>query len=100
MPNKQATITPPTNSSPGHNQTINLITHPANNSVSAAQVVQEIKDDGGLLEAIKEFANGKDGGIEQQGSAAGRDYQNAIVLLQALRNNAVSTLRWMAYHGD
>lgn len=66
----------------------------------AAQVVQEIKDDDGLLEAIKEFANGKDGGIEQQGSAAGRDYQNAIVLLQALRNNAVSTLKWMAYHGD
>ncbi|KAF1842091.1 GTP binding protein-like protein [Cucurbitaria berberidis CBS 394.84] len=54
----------------------------------AAHVIEEIKDDGGLLDAIKEFAEGKDGGVEQQGSAAGRDYQNAIVLLQALQNNA------------
>jgi hypothetical protein len=56
----------------------------------AARVIEEIKEDGGLLEAIKEFAEGKDGGVEQQGQAAGRDYQNAIVLLQALRNNWVS----------
>ncbi|KAF2033597.1 GTP binding protein-like protein [Setomelanomma holmii] len=53
----------------------------------AARVIEEIKDDGGLLEAIKDFAEGKDGGVEQQGQAAGRDYQNAIVLMQALRNN-------------
>lgn len=56
----------------------------------ATQVVREIKEDSGLLDAIKEFAKGEDGGIEQQGSTAGRDYQNAIVLLQALQNNAVS----------
>tara|TARA_R110002003_G_scaffold290_4_gene18557 strand:+ start:4435 stop:5925 length:1491 start_codon:yes stop_codon:yes gene_type:complete len=56
----------------------------------AARVIEAIKEDGGLLEAIKEFAEGKDGGVEQQGQAAGRDYQNAIVLLQALRNNWVS----------
>jgi hypothetical protein len=56
----------------------------------AAQVIAEIKEDSGLLKAIKEFAEGKDGGVEQQGSAAGRDYQNAMVLLQALQNNSVS----------
>lgn len=60
----------------------------------ATQVVGEIKEDEGLLEAIKEFAEGKDGGIEQQGLTAGRDYQNAIVLLQALQNNAVSETRF------
>ncbi|KAH9877513.1 hypothetical protein IAQ61_002880 [Plenodomus lingam] len=56
----------------------------------ASRVIEEFKDDEGLLNAIKDFANGKDGGIEQQGSTGGRDYQNAIVLLQALQNN-VST---------
>lgn len=58
-------------------------------SAGALRVVEEVKNDHGLLDAIKDFANGKDGGIEQQGSSGGRDYQNAIVLLQALRNNAV-----------
>ncbi|KAH3946357.1 hypothetical protein HBH64_051930 [Parastagonospora nodorum] len=53
----------------------------------ASRVIDEIKDDAGLLEAIKEFAEGKDGGAEQQGQAAGRDYQNAVVLLQALQNH-------------
>ncbi|KAH8732483.1 armadillo-type protein [Phaeosphaeriaceae sp. PMI808] len=52
----------------------------------AARVIEELKEDSGLLEAIKEFAEGKDGGVEQQGQAAGRDYQNAMVLLQALQN--------------
>jgi hypothetical protein len=56
----------------------------------AERVIEEIKEDGGLLEAIKDFAEGKDGGAEQQGQAAGRDYQNAIVLLQALQNHWVS----------
>ncbi|KAL6711216.1 hypothetical protein ACN47E_005747 [Coniothyrium glycines] len=60
----------------------------AQSSQGAAQVVEEIKADAGLLDAIKEFANGADGGAEQQSPSAGRDYQNAIVLLQALRNNA------------
>jgi hypothetical protein len=55
----------------------------------AVCVIEEIKEDPGLLEAIKEFAEGKDGGVEQQEPAAGRDYQNAVVLLQALRNNWV-----------
>lgn len=53
----------------------------------AARVAEAIKEDEGLLEAIKDFAEGKDGGAEQQGQAGGRDYQNAIVLLQALQNN-------------
>ena len=56
----------------------------------ARLVVEEIKEDAGLLEAIKEFAEGKEGGAEQQtGSASGRDFQNAVVLLQALQNNWV-----------
>lgn len=58
-----------------------------------ALVIEEMKDDAGLLEAIKDFAEGKDGGVEQQGQAAGRDYQNAIVLLQALQNNWVCLTR-------
>ncbi|KAF2852899.1 GTP binding protein-like protein [Plenodomus tracheiphilus IPT5] len=58
----------------------------------ATHVIEEIKEDPGLLDAIKDFADGKDGGIEQQGSTGGRDYQNAIVLLQALQNNAVGVL--------
>lgn len=58
----------------------------------AACVIEEIKEDPGLLDAIKEFAEGKEGGIEQPGPAAGRDYQNAMVLLQALRNNWVCDL--------
>lgn len=53
----------------------------------AAKVVEELKEDEGLLETIKDFAEGKDGGVEQHGQAAGRDYQNAIVLLQALQNH-------------
>ncbi|KAF9697438.1 hypothetical protein EKO04_004756 [Ascochyta lentis] len=54
----------------------------------AKLVIEEIKEDSGLLEAIKEFAEGKEGGTEHQtGSASGRDYQNAVVLLQALQNN-------------
>jgi hypothetical protein len=57
----------------------------------AALVIGEMQEDSGLLEAIKDFANGKDGGADQQsGSATGRDYQNAVVLLQALQNNWVS----------
>jgi hypothetical protein len=58
----------------------------------AARVIGEVKEDAGLLDAIKEFAEGKDGGVEQQGQAAGRDYQNAIVLLQALQNHWVSCM--------
>jgi len=58
----------------------------------ASRVIEEIKDDAGLLEAIKEFAEGKDGVAEQQGQAAGRDYQNAVVLLQALQNHWVSCM--------
>lgn len=56
----------------------------------AKLVIEEIKEDDGLLEAIKEFAEGKEGAGEQQtGSASGRDFQNAVVLLQALQNNWV-----------
>lgn len=58
----------------------------------AAHVIEELEHDPGLLEAIKDSAEGKDGGTAQQGSANGRDYQNAIVLLQALQNNWVSNI--------
>ncbi|KAH6616627.1 GTP binding protein-like protein [Boeremia exigua] len=54
----------------------------------AKLVIEEIKEDDGLLAAIQDFAEGKDGGAAQQvSSSSGRDYQNAIVLLQALQNN-------------
>lgn len=57
----------------------------------AKLVLEEVREDEGLLDAIKEFAEGKDGGAEQQAaSSSGRDYQNAVVLLQALQNNWVS----------
>jgi hypothetical protein len=57
----------------------------------AKLVIEELKEDSGLLEAIKEFAEGNEGGAEQQAaSSSGRDYQNAVVLLQALQNNWVS----------
>jgi len=58
----------------------------------AAHVMEEIQEDTGLLDVIRDFVNGKDGGIEQTGSTGGRDYQNAIVLLQALQNNAGSVM--------
>jgi hypothetical protein len=58
----------------------------AQSSEGAARVIREVKEDAGLLEAIKEFAEGKDGSSEGPGQAAGRDYQNAMVMLQALQN--------------
>jgi hypothetical protein len=58
----------------------------AQSSEGAARVIGEVKEDAGLLEAIKEFAEGKDGSSEGPGQAAGRDYQNAMVMLQALQN--------------
>lgn len=62
----------------------------AQSTEGAACVVQELKQDARLLQAIKDFAEGKDSGAEQQGNATGRDFQNAMVLLQALQNNLVS----------
>ncbi|KAJ4317160.1 hypothetical protein N0V94_005096 [Neodidymelliopsis sp. IMI 364377] len=63
----------------------------AQSPLGARLIIEEIKEDSGLLEAIREFAEGKEGGAEQQtGSASGRDFQNAVVLLQALQNNWVS----------
>jgi hypothetical protein len=63
----------------------------AQSPFGARLIIEEIKEDSGLLEAIREFAEGKEGGAEQQtGSASGRDFQNAVVLLQALQNNWVS----------
>ncbi|KAF3007369.1 hypothetical protein E8E13_000232 [Curvularia kusanoi] len=54
----------------------------------AKLVIEELEEDDGLLKAIKDFAEGNDGGAEQQAkSSSGRDYQNGIVLLQALQNN-------------
>lgn len=57
----------------------------------AQLVLEEIEEDAGLLDAIKEFAEGKDGGAGQQAAtSSARDYQNAVVLMQALQNNWVS----------
>ncbi|KAL5117522.1 hypothetical protein ACEQ8H_004552 [Pleosporales sp. CAS-2024a] len=58
----------------------------AQSADGAALVIQEMKKDGALLEAIQDFAEAKGGGAEQQGQVTGRDYQNAMVLLQALQN--------------
>lgn len=67
---------------------LGLMAHTAH---GAQLVLDEIREDAGLLNAIKEFAEGKDGAAEQQAaSLSGRDYQNAVVLLQALQNNWVS----------
>lgn len=64
----------------------------AQTGLGAKLVIEEAQEDSGLLKAVKEFAEGKDGGAEQQAtSSSGRDYQNAVVLLQALQNNWVST---------
>ncbi|KAF1932857.1 ARM repeat-containing protein [Didymella exigua CBS 183.55] len=58
----------------------------------AKLVLDEVSEDDGLLDAIREFAEGKDGGAGQQVvSSSGRDYQNAVVLLQAMQNNWVSS---------
>jgi hypothetical protein len=62
----------------------------------AAQIADEIKEDSKLLEIIKEYANATDAGLPQQAATAtpaSRDHQNAIVLLQALQNNAVRELQ-------
>ncbi|CAN9082178.1 unnamed protein product [Alternaria alternata] len=60
----------------------------------AAAIAEEIKEDSGLLETIKEHANATEAGLAQQApSTASRDHQNAIVLLQALQNNAVRELQ-------
>jgi hypothetical protein len=60
----------------------------------AEQIADEIKEDSGLLETIKEHANATEAGLAQQvPSTASRDHQNAIVLLQALQNNAVRELQ-------
>ncbi|KAF1947697.1 ARM repeat-containing protein [Clathrospora elynae] len=62
----------------------------------AAYIADEIKEDSKLLEAIKEYANTTDAETSQQVSSstpASRDHQNAIVLLQALQNNAVRELQ-------
>jgi hypothetical protein len=72
----------------------------AQSAEGAVQVIAEIKEDPKLLDAIKDFAEGKDGGAEQQGSTTGRDYQNAIVLLQALQNNWVSAFSKILQRGS
>jgi hypothetical protein len=55
----------------------------------AVRVVEEMIADEGLLEAVKEFAVEQKGGQESD-VKAGRDYQNAVVLLHALATNGVS----------
>ncbi|KAF1959791.1 ARM repeat-containing protein [Byssothecium circinans] len=54
----------------------------------AVCVVEEMKADDGLLDAIKEFAAEQKGG-EESNASAGRNYQNAVVLLHGLAKNGV-----------
>lgn len=56
----------------------------------AACVIEEIKVDAGLLDAIKEFAGEQKGDAQKSNESAGRDYQNAVVLLHGLATNGVS----------
>lgn len=60
----------------------------AQSQEGAVNVVKEMEADGGLLEAIKEFAVEQKGGQESD-AAAGRDYQNAVVLLHGLATHGV-----------
>jgi hypothetical protein len=53
-------------------------------------VVEEIKADKGLLEAVKEFVDTQNGGKGGSGTNLGRDHENALVLLHALAKNGVS----------
>lgn len=61
----------------------------------ATQVVKEFQEDTGLFEAVKELAVGpsNEGQPQQQAPGSGRDYQNAMVLLQAIQNNSVCKLQ-------
>jgi hypothetical protein len=56
----------------------------------AACVVEEMGLDAGLLDAIKEFADEQKGNSQKSDESAGRDYQNAMVLLHGLATNGVS----------
>lgn len=53
-------------------------------------VVNEMKADEGLLNAVKEFAVEQRGDAQKTNESAGRDHQNAVVLLHGLATNAVS----------
>ncbi|CAI6340016.1 unnamed protein product [Periconia digitata] len=57
----------------------------------SACVVEELRADDGLLESIKEIATESRGGQENN-ATAGRDYQNAVVLLHGLANNGVDVM--------
>ncbi|KAF1968814.1 hypothetical protein BU23DRAFT_601953 [Bimuria novae-zelandiae CBS 107.79] len=61
----------------------------AQTTEGAACVVDELKADDGLLDAIKEFAGEQKGDTKTQKTdeSAGRDYQNALVLLHGLVTN-------------
>lgn len=52
-------------------------------------VVDELKGDGGLLEAIKEYAMEQKSDGQQSNATAGRDVQNALVLLHGVATNGV-----------
>ena len=59
----------------------------------ALGVANEVKADEGLLDAIKEFAGEQKSGdaqTQKSNESAGRDYQNALVLLHGLATNGVS----------
>ncbi|KAF2745086.1 hypothetical protein M011DRAFT_469799 [Sporormia fimetaria CBS 119925] len=60
----------------------------AQSEAGAACVVQELKEDSGLLNAIEEFVVEQKTGDEK----TNRDYQNALVLVSALRKNGISAM--------
>ncbi|KAF2799588.1 ARM repeat-containing protein [Melanomma pulvis-pyrius CBS 109.77] len=58
----------------------------------AVAVVEELKSDDALLEAIKEFATSPNEEGQQVGSSLGRDHQNTLVLLHGLATNGVNAM--------
>ncbi|KAF2818978.1 hypothetical protein CC86DRAFT_363374 [Ophiobolus disseminans] len=58
----------------------------AQSAEGAACVVVEMQEDGGLLDAVREVGEKKDGG------GGGKEYQNAMVLLQGVRENGGEAL--------
>ncbi|KAF2473375.1 GTP binding protein-like protein [Lindgomyces ingoldianus] len=58
----------------------------------AVCVVDEMKEDEGLLNAVREFTAAEKKDDQQNGDMLGRDHQNALVLLHGLATNGVNAM--------
>ncbi|ORY02740.1 armadillo-type protein [Clohesyomyces aquaticus] len=58
----------------------------------AVCVVEEIKEDPGLLDAVKEFTTPEKKEGQQSMTSLSRDYQNALVLLHGLATNGINAM--------